>query len=314
MSPDPARLQARKPGRRLSFDWWLSSFSAMLHAAAGEAAAVDHDARSMPDPGVPALPTTPVEDNDVLHFPKGPAAGDCMHAVFETIDFTDTSSWDSAIEYALRAHPQRLAHTEDVDQMPRLMAMLRTMLDAVVDTELFAGFRLAQLPHARRRTELAFHMQAHKITADALNRFLQRHGYNCPQLGFSELRGYLNGFIDLVFEAGGKYYVLDWKSNHLGFSPDDYTPDRCRLAMDREGYHLQHLIYTVALHRYLQLRLPDYDYDRHFGGVLYLFVRGVRPSWRAGDNRCGVFFHRPEQAVITELDYLLAPVSEESCT
>ncbi|MBT1570008.1 PD-(D/E)XK nuclease family protein, partial [Klebsiella pneumoniae] len=73
------------------------------------------------------------------------------------------------------------------------------------------------------------------------------------------LQGYLRGFIDMVFEHEGRYYVLDWKSNHLGESPSAYGRDRLAAVMAREGYHLQALLYLVALHRHLALRLPGYD-------------------------------------------------------
>jgi exodeoxyribonuclease V beta subunit len=76
--------------------------------------------------------------------------------------------------------------------------------------------------------------------------------------------------------------------------------------MADHGYHLQYLLYALALDRYLKLRVPNYRYDTHFGGVLYLFVRGVRPTWLAvGDATPGVFFHRPEAATLQALDRLL---------
>jgi exodeoxyribonuclease V beta subunit len=76
--------------------------------------------------------------------------------------------------------------------------------------------------------------------------------------------------------------------------------------MEQHGYHLQHLLYTVALHRYLSHTLPDYDYARHVGGALYLFVRGVRPGWRGEGVPAGVFRHCAPKAVIASLDALLA--------
>jgi exodeoxyribonuclease V beta subunit len=101
--------------------------------------------------------------------------------------------------------------------------------------------------------------------------------------------------------------VIDWKSNHLGPHPTDYGPAPLADAMAREGYHLQHLLYSLALQRWLARRLPGFDAARHFGGVLYLFVRGVRPGWRNPDGTpCGVFFHQPGTAVMAALSALLA--------
>jgi exodeoxyribonuclease V beta subunit len=75
--------------------------------------------------------------------------------------------------------------------------------------------------------------------------------------------------------------------------------------MQAHGYHLQHLLYTLAVHRHLRRSLPTYDYARHFGGVLYLFVRGVRPAWQADGAPAGVFHHRAAASVIAELDALV---------
>ena len=131
---------------------------------------------------------------------------------------------------------------------------------------------------------------------------------NMPQLAFNDMTAYLNGVIDLVFEANGKFWLLDWKSNHLGYRPEDYDVKSLSAAMDEHGYHWQYLLYTVALHRYLSSRLPNYDYDRHFGGVYYLFVRGVRPDWKNTDGSpSGVFFTRPNRELITAIDRSLMP-------
>ncbi|MBS2694220.1 hypothetical protein KFY51_30350, partial [Salmonella enterica subsp. enterica serovar 1,4,[5],12:i:-] len=88
-------------------------------------------------------------------------------------------------------------------------------------------------------------------------------------------QGMLKGFIDLVFCWQGKYYLLDYKSNWLGEDSSAYTRPAMEQAMAEHRYDLQYQLYTLALHRYLRHRLPDYDYRRHFGGVIYLFLRGV---------------------------------------
>ena len=122
------------------------------------------------------------------------------------------------------------------------------------------------------------------------------------------MNAFLNGFIDLVFEHEGRFYVLDWKSNVLGTNREDYGPAPVATAMAEHGYHWQYLLYTVALHRFLSLRLPGYDYDRHMGGALYLFIRGVRPPWRNEDGTpSGVFFDKPDRSLIEAIDDLLKP-------
>jgi len=123
-----------------------------------------------------------------------------------------------------------------------------------------------------------------------------------PRLAPGTLEGYLNGYIDLVFEHAGRYYVLDWKSNHLGATAGDYGREAVASAMAAHGYHLQALVYALALDHYLRRRIGDYAHATHFGGVLYLFVRGVRPAWRNADRTpAGVWFDCPTPATLARV-------------
>ena len=113
------------------------------------------------------------------------------------------------------------------------------------------------------------------------------------------IHGFLRGFIDLVVEHAGRWYVVDYKSNWLGPTPDDYASKTLNETMRAGGYTLQSLIYLVALHRYLATRLPGYAYERHIGGAFYLFVRGIDPAARMDR---GVHFDRPAAACLHALD------------
>jgi exodeoxyribonuclease V beta subunit len=124
------------------------------------------------------------------------------------------------------------------------------------------------------------------------------------RLHFAPTRGFMKGFIDLVFEHNGRYYLVDWKSNRLGASPDAYGQDSLRNAMRAHHYDLQVHIYTLALHQYLRLRVPGYEYDRDFGGVCYVFLRGV--SRERGPDY-GIFCNRPEPQLVHALGEALIP-------
>ena len=256
----------------------------------------------------------PRADDDILDFPRGAAAGECLHRMFELADFTDRTSWPGAIDRALREFP--------VDAppalAPRLPAMMARVLTDVLDTELLpteaAGLRLSRVAPATRLSELAFSMPAQAVDLGQLGALLQTYGYTAlPTLRYAGgmLAGYLKGFIDLVFECDGRFWIVDWKSNHLGERREDYAGPGLVAAMDHHLYVLQALIYTLALHRYLRLRLAGYDYERDVGGALYLFLRGVRPDWRDGAHGAGVHLVRPPLALITALDALLAAHHEE---
>ena len=313
-------LAALAPPRHAPWGWWIGSYSALAHGAVHELAAVDHDLRvaaPAQTPEADAPGDTDVAQDDALRFPRGALAGECLHALFEQIDFTAPAHWPAAVASALRK-----LRPGSADTAPSAAAatgalharMLENLLADVLHTPLPIGtadpLLLSQLPLERRLTELEFHLPSHRLEAPALNALLARHGYAAPALGFTALRGFLKGYIDLVFEHQGRYFILDWKSNHLGHAPQDYAQEPMARAMEQQGYHLQYLLYSVALDRHLRTRLADYDPAQHFGGVLYLFVRGVRPLWRtANGSPTGVYFHRPAPAVLAQLSALFNPAA-----
>jgi exodeoxyribonuclease V beta subunit len=309
--PAPDTLAALDPPDSIPKAWRIGSYSSLAHGTQHEGAAVDHDLRA----GETTPPPTPLPvaapfnaaDDDILRFPRGPVAGECMHTVFERADFTDLQTWDGAIATGLRLHPQSLRPGQiNGDAATLLPAMLGRMLGDVLHTPLPGGFTLADVPLQRRLVELEFSLPAQHLSAGDLATAMRAHGYPVPALEFGSLEGYLRGFIDLVFEHDGRFYVLDWKSNHLGDGPDQYGQTHLMAAMTGNGYHLQYLLYAVAVHRYLQQRMAGYQYDTHFGGVLYLFVRGVRPSWRdAAGAATGVYAHKPTLACVQRLSGLL---------
>ena len=107
----------------------------------------------------------------------------------------------------------------------------------------------------------------------------------------------MTGLIDLLYRHNDRYFVIDYKSNFLGSQPEDYRPERLAETMLDQHYSLQYLIYTVAVHRILKRSIADYDYEQHFGGAHYLFLRGMD-----GLSNNGVYSHCPPLSLITELD------------
>ena len=114
----------------------------------------------------------------------------------------------------------------------------------------------------------------------------------------------MKGFIDMVFWSNNRYFLVDWKSNFLGNQLADYKQNILTKVMEKEFYFLQYHLYTVALHRYLSFRLPMYDYDRHFGGIFYIFLRGIDPE--KGSN-FGIYRDYPSRDLILALDQCLTP-------
>jgi len=150
---------------------------------------------------------------------------------------------------------------------------------------------------ALSRERLAGPLRRHGVSVDGVD-----YGLLAGQLEFQPVRGMLMGFMDMVFEAGGRYWLLDWKSNHLGNTASCYDRERMESTMVENRYHLQYLLYLAALDRHLALRVPGYTYQAHFGGVIYLFLRGVEP----GDGETGIYRTRPPETLIRELTKAIA--------
>jgi exodeoxyribonuclease V beta subunit len=311
--PSPDTLAALPAPRTLPLGWRIGSFSAIAHGAAHDRSGVDHDLRVMEAP-TPASPDdaeafVPADD-DPLHFPRGPAAGEAIHQAFENLSFPHPATWPAAIAGALdKLRTMGVADDPGPDGPALRARMLARLIDGTLATPLPLGtptpLRLADLPDAHRLVELEFHLPSHRFDANALNDTLAAQGYAMPRLSFATLRGFLKGFIDLVLEHEGRFFILDWKSNHLGDTPAHYGQAALAAAMRDQGYHLQYLLYLVALDRYLRRRIAGYDAERHLGGAVYLFVRGVRPDWQDDQGApTGVFFHRPSVATIARISAL----------
>ncbi len=185
-----------------------------------------------------------------------------------------------------------------------LARVLATPLDAA------GRLRLVDVPRARRLDELEFYYPLERFDDAGLRRLLRAHGLGAgpfaaavDRLRFEAATGFMKGFIDLVFEADGRWWLVDYKSNRLGDGPDAYAADRLPEVMARHAYFLQYLVYTLVLHRMLRLRLPGYDYERHVGGVFYLFLRGMDP---ARGPASGVFHDAPPRALVEALDRFVA--------
>jgi exodeoxyribonuclease V beta subunit len=296
------------PPRTIAPPWRIASFTGLVSGGRGEHAASDHDAHFGERAVRLPAPPPALAPDDILRFPRGPNAGDCLHAIFERIDFADAGGWRDAIAIALARHPQGTTASSG-SEVAAHAGMAARMLADVLATKLADDIVLGGVGANARLTELEFCLPLPRLSASGLHARLVAMGYDLPRFALRELEGYLKGFIDLVFQHRGRYYVLDWKSNHLGYACGDYGPQALRAAMAEHGYHLQYLLYALALDRYLRRRVPGYRYDKHFGGVLYVFVRGVRPDWRNADGTpAGVFHHRPAAKTIATLDALFTPV------
>ena len=225
---------------------------------------------------------------------KGAKTGNMLHHIFENIHFADQGKWKYVIEQAINRFA---GGSRDL-----YSAMLHTLMDHVLNTNIYLGpdqFLLSNISSDRRINELEFDFTVPVFkTADLRNLSDERIEINVRDL--QEIEGMMNGKVDLFFEYNGKYYILDWKSNYLGDSLPDYAADKLALAMNENNYHLQYLIYTLAVKKYLESRLPDFDYGSQFGGVIYLFLRGIRKG-----SDTGIFSYKPTPEKMEILEGIL---------
>jgi exodeoxyribonuclease V beta subunit len=184
-----------------------------------------------------------------------------------------------------------------------MLALLETPL-----TE--EGLILGEIKGKKRLNEMGFHFPVRAFNTEQIRQLAESYHFtDTPDLigGLGGMLsgavdGYIKGYIDLVFEIRGRYYLADYKSNWLGPNNGAYHQKALSLAMVSHHYSLQYVLYTLALHRYLRLRIPEYDYERHFGGVFYLFLRGMHP---ANDPGMGILKQRPSADFIEALDRMV---------
>ncbi|MEJ5113371.1 exodeoxyribonuclease V subunit beta [Erwinia billingiae] len=291
-------LSSQQIGRTLRDEWRVTSYSGLQQ----HGQSVTFDLLPKLDVDAAGEGQNPLMSQLTPHsFPRGAAPGTFLHGLFENLDFTQPVEDEWLSE-------QLLAQGHDLAWLPVMKAWLERILQTPLDD---SGVSLSQLPADKRQVELQFYLPIQQmLTASALDKLIRHHdplSAECPPLNFQQVQGMLKGFIDLVFCWQGKYYLLDYKSNWLGASAEDYTPEAMALAMQSHRYDLQYQLYSLALHRYLRHRLADYDYQQHFGGVFYLFLRGVDGT--ASEN--GIYRTRPDVGFITALDALFAATAQE---
>jgi exodeoxyribonuclease V beta subunit len=222
-------------------------------------------------------------------FPRGARVGVALHSLMEEIDFADASEHESLCLRTLN----RLGLADT--WMPTLMGWLSEILASPLEP----GISLSGIDRADRLDEMEFHFPLSASTE--LLQFLKTHHFiNDASATQLRLEGLMTGLIDLTFRHDGRYYIVDYKSNYLGTQQSDYHPSKLDAAMRAHQYHLQYMIYTVALHRMLLRKLPGYEFEKHFGGVHYLYLRGMN----SGDNN-GIYSARPALSIVSELDTLL---------
>ncbi|MGY4492249.1 exodeoxyribonuclease V subunit beta [Pseudomonas sp. TE3610] len=298
-------LAAKVPKRRAAENWWIASYSALRIS---DSLAPGSD-QSPDSPQAQKLfdderldPAAPREvqalSGDIHRFPRGPNPGTFLHGLLE---------WAGREGFAtVAAQPELLADTVGArcnlrgwqGWIPTLNAWLQHLLQA----PLALGDQTVSLVSLEHyQIEMEFWFASHRVDVSQLDALVREHTHGGAPRAPAEgamLNGMFKGFIDLTFEHDGRYYVVDYKSNWLGVDESAYTEDAMTQAILDHRYDLQYVLYLLALHRQLKARLPDYDYDLHVGGAVFIFLRGVHAPSQ------GLAFARPPRELIERLDEL----------
>ncbi|MFK8013227.1 MAG: UvrD-helicase domain-containing protein [Marinicellaceae bacterium] len=227
-----------------------------------------------------------IDFSNYFEFPKGSKSGTMQHEILENLVFD--ADYDAI-------------QTEVIKQLQRnhfdsqWQTCLTQQIHQILNTALWKnGPKMSDITHSV--DEMEFMLPIKSIANTKISQWLSQHRNSPTHFNQENLKGYLTGFIDLVFEYDNQYYVVDYKSNFLGANFSDYASENLKTAIQHHYYDLQYLLYCVALIKYLQITLDGFDYKKHFGGVAYLFTRGI--NGQAGQ---GVYFNQPDQKLIEEM-------------
>lgn len=288
-------------------DWRVTSFSgieqthqrkAYLNESAVKKSLIFDDAKdydaSISTENITENLAALAHDNDemVLDFPRGTQIGTLLHRYFEKVPFAQLTEKENI---------EKLC--QDLNLAEEQFAAVQQWFVQILSTPILPNndLTLAQINEKQCLKELAFYLNiSSHFDVAGFNRALATlHHLPSEPLQFDDIQGMLRGTMDLVFSYQDKYYLLDYKSNFLGETLKDYDQAALKKAMLEHHYDWQYLLYVVALHRYLKTRLPHYDYDRDFGGVVYAFLRGMN-----GLPQSGIFFDKPDWQLIQQLEEL----------
>lgn len=326
IEPQVARFHGR-----IERDWWLSSFSALSkNLRHSGVSGPDHDNDLHKNPLINeaqqrllAEQSSLAQSQDLLRFnlSKGAHTGNLLHDILQYTDFV-TPNWSESLKWPLVKYGELTPGYSEQDLQNWLEQVLNTPLAGAEAGQSMAKCCLAGISLQQSLRETEFYFPMDNASSAALAQVLSEHRNRQASLeqgkrakqqsrvglpAYHSLKGMMHGFIDLIFEFEGKYYVCDYKSSHLGDVFDDYQQRAMRENIEHNHYDLQYLIYALALHRHLAFAISDYDPAQHFGGVYYLYLRGMTDEHE--HNGRGVYYCQITPQELSRLDDLFSGVS-----
>jgi exodeoxyribonuclease V beta subunit len=321
----PFSARWRIAQRRTREHWWIASYSALRlsakqpeseHAVTERvedlapqspfAQNISDDEHYEASNMAPLSQATENEQACLHSFPRGAKPGTFLHGLLEWAAEQGFAAVLEQPEKALQMIQVRCASYGFEAYSSLLWPWLSDYLQRAFHVGGKQPLRFSKLNHYQ--AEMEFWFATHNVDTQQLDRQIRQFilpGSDRPYLERERLNGMFKGFIDLVVEHAGCYYVIDYKSNWLGSESADYSEEAINACVLSHRYDLQYVLYVLALHRLLRLRIPDYDYDMHIGGVVYMFLRG------AHNDSQGLHNIRPPRELIETLDALFQSKSVE---
>jgi len=301
----PRRARDEPVDAPFEFRYSFSALSQGAHAGAREDAAATDEGAADGDDASASFAAEPANPALMWLAPvAGPEFGNAVHAVFERRRIgVPMAQQHALVRHALRDENVRLRERSLDELVPHLAARVQAVLDTPLLPSSGRSLTLGAVPAHAQRAEMEF-----DFVLDAVSlRELRRVCDFVPGASTQELRGLMNGKIDLVFEHAGRFHVLDYKTNRLGDGAhlSAYAPASLDAAMDPSHYRFQALLYTVAVDRYLRQRVPGYRRGEHLGEAIYLFVRAVGIALDVAPE-AGIWTHRFDEALLDAVDRVLA--------
>jgi exodeoxyribonuclease V beta subunit len=250
----------------------------------------------------PGISNVSAEQKAIMNFPKGAHTGNFWHELLETVDFDDPSNWNQIVKETGMKYG--ITNISDVETLARLIR--NTVESPIGKHPTFSSLnphlshlKLAGLRRSQTLREMEF-LYPYSVSElhSLIDELFDGFPYSENISGLANIKkqdtvNLLTGLVDLVFESNGMYFILDYKSNHLGDSFKSYAHSEIELDIRINGYMIQYHLYTAALIKYLSKQIRDFSYERHFGGVFYLYWRGLNSI-----DTNGVFFDKPSWEMI----------------
>jgi len=296
----PNELACLEPHQIIDSSWCITSFSALTSTIHLSSEMPDYDIHIDLHKEIVQHEEKAPKPMSIFAFPKGSRPGTFLHELLENVDFekSDALFIESLVSEKLAEYGFDLLWTKTII---RLIDRVKQACLSKTDSD----FRLCHIQSADQIIEMGFYFPIKDLQPNRIKSIIdtvpwvRRSKKDMYPLDTFQINGMMKGFIDLIFSYKNKYYIIDWKSNYLGPELKNYNQSSMKRAILEHYYILQYYIYTIALHRYLDQRIENYDYETHFGGIYYIFLRGL-DNKHSGNY--GIFWDRPTLDTVMALD------------